>query len=144
MVLLDWAPPDHLGIGRKRGNSCRRKHPAAILALGWSYAPTVAARTRIVSAAGIRLDHRKSVRPFKGIFCDDIFVIVCRPCDQKVIRDRNQPDDQAMTLAAIDRLVHRSTIFEMNVESYRRRAALDHKRGPGRPPTHPTIKERAD
>ena len=31
-----------------------------------------AARTRIVSVAGIRLDHRKSVRPFKGIFCDDI------------------------------------------------------------------------
>jgi hypothetical protein len=25
-----------------------------------------------VSAAGIRLDHRKSVRPFKGIFCNDI------------------------------------------------------------------------
>ena len=44
--------------------------------------------------------------------------------------------DQAMTLAAIDRLVHHSTIFEMNVESYRRRAALDRKRGPGRPPTH--------
>jgi hypothetical protein len=34
--------------------------------------PTVSARTRIVSAAGIRLDHRKSVRSFKGIFCDDI------------------------------------------------------------------------
>src|SRR2546430_5764003 len=33
---------------------------------------TVAARTRIVSAAGIRLDHRKSLRPFKGIICDDI------------------------------------------------------------------------
>ena len=49
--------------------------------------------------------------------------------------------DQAMTLAAIDRLVHHSTIFEMNVESYRRRAALDRKRGPGRPPTHATIKE---
>src|SRR5438445_7921155 len=32
----------------------------------------IAARTRIVSAAEIRLDHRKSVRPFKGIFCDDI------------------------------------------------------------------------
>jgi len=31
--------------------------------------------------------------------------------------------DQVMTLAAIDRLVHHSTIFEMNVESYRRRAA---------------------
>jgi DNA replication protein DnaC len=52
--------------------------------------------------------------------------------------------DQAMTLAAIDRLVHHSTIFEMNVESYRRRAALDRKRGPGRPPTRATIKERAD
>jgi DNA replication protein DnaC len=42
--------------------------------------------------------------------------------------------DQAMTLAAIDRLVHHATILEMNVESYRRRAALDRKRGPGRPP----------
>jgi len=31
-----------------------------------------AAQTRIVSVAGIRLDHRKSVRPFKGIFCHDI------------------------------------------------------------------------
>ena len=50
--------------------------------------------------------------------------------------------DQAMTLAAIDRLVHHSTIFQMNVESYRRRAALDRKRGPGRPPTHATIKEK--
>lgn len=28
-----------------------------------------------------------------------------------------------MTLAAVDRLVHHSTIFELNVESYRRRAA---------------------
>jgi DNA replication protein DnaC len=32
--------------------------------------------------------------------------------------------DQAMTLAAIDRLVHHATILEMNVESFRRRAAL--------------------
>jgi len=31
--------------------------------------------------------------------------------------------DKAMTLAAVDRLVHHATIFEMNVESYRRRAA---------------------
>jgi hypothetical protein len=51
--------------------------------------------------------------------------------------------DQAMTLAAIDRLVHHATILEINVESYRRRAALDRKRGPGRPPTHATIKENA-
>ena len=47
--------------------------------------------------------------------------------------------DPAMTLAAIDRLVHHATIFEMNVESYRRRDALERKRGPGRPlPRPPT------
>jgi DNA replication protein DnaC len=39
--------------------------------------------------------------------------------------------DQAMTLAVVDRLVHHATIFEMNVESYRRRTALDRKRGSG-------------
>ena len=49
--------------------------------------------------------------------------------------------DQAMTLTAIDRLVHHATILEMNVESYRRKAALDRKRGRGRPPTHATPKE---
>ncbi|MDR9394783.1 MAG: ATP-binding protein [Roseovarius sp.] len=37
-----------------------------------------------------------------------------------------------MTLAAVDRLVHHATIFEMNVESYRRRAA-EQAKGPGRP-----------
>ena len=48
--------------------------------------------------------------------------------------------DQAMTLAAVDRLVHHATIFEMNVESYRRRTALERKRRPGRPPSRATIK----
>ena len=33
--------------------------------------------------------------------------------------------DPGMTVAAIDRLVHHSTIFELNVESYRRRTASD-------------------
>jgi DNA replication protein DnaC len=51
---------------------------------------------------------------------------------------------QAMTLAAVDRLVHHATIIEMNVESYRRRAAIERKRGPGRPPAHATIKASAD
>jgi hypothetical protein len=51
-----------------RGNSCQRKHPAEIVALG----PSCDSHPRLVSAAGIRLNHRKSVRPFKGIFCDDI------------------------------------------------------------------------
>ena len=47
--------------------------------------------------------------------------------------------DQVMTLAAVDRLVHHATIFEMNVESYRRRAAIERKRGQGRPPARATI-----
>jgi DNA replication protein DnaC len=34
-----------------------------------------------------------------------------------------------MTVAAIDRLVHHATIFEMNVESYRRRSAASRKAG---------------
>ena len=52
--------------------------------------------------------------------------------------------DQAMTLAAVDRLIHHATILEMNVESYRRRAALDRKNGGkngvGRPASRATIK----
>lgn len=49
--------------------------------------------------------------------------------------------DPAMTLAAVDRLVHHATIFEMNVESYRRRAALQRKQhGPGRPASRATPK----
>jgi DNA replication protein DnaC len=49
--------------------------------------------------------------------------------------------DPAMTLAAVDRLVHHATILEMNVESYRRRAALERKRGAGRPPSRVTAKQ---
>jgi DNA replication protein DnaC len=49
--------------------------------------------------------------------------------------------DPAMTLAAVDRLVHHATIFEMNVESYRRRSAIQKRTGPGRPPTRATINE---
>jgi DNA replication protein DnaC len=52
-------------------------------------------------------------------------------------------DDQAMTVAVVDRLVHHATIFEMNVESYRRRAALERKRGRGRPPVHALISANA-
>lgn len=52
--------------------------------------------------------------------------------------------DPAMTLAAVDRLVHHSTIIEMNVESYRRRAAMERKRGPGRPPVKATPNSSTD
>jgi DNA replication protein DnaC len=49
--------------------------------------------------------------------------------------------DPAMTLAAVDRLVHHATIFEMNVESYRQRAALHRKQlGAGRPAHYATPK----
>jgi DNA replication protein DnaC len=49
--------------------------------------------------------------------------------------------DAAMTLAAVDRLVHHATILEMNVESYRRKAAAR----PARPhaPTHQQGDDRA-
>jgi hypothetical protein len=50
-----------------------------------------------------------------------------------------------MTLAAVDRLVHHATIFEINVDSYRRRAALERKqKGPGRSPDHATAKDIGD
>jgi len=52
--------------------------------------------------------------------------------------------DPAMTLAAVDRLVHHATILELNVESYRRRAALERQRRPGRPPSHATAKSKPD
>ena len=48
--------------------------------------------------------------------------------------------DPAMTLAAVDRLVHHATIFEMNVESYRRRTAQARRSGPGRPANFTTPK----
>lgn len=48
--------------------------------------------------------------------------------------------DPAMTLAAVDRLVHHATIFEMNVESYRRRAALEEKRQRDRRVSSATIR----
>jgi DNA replication protein DnaC len=48
--------------------------------------------------------------------------------------------DPAMTLAAIDRLVHHATIFELNVESYRRRTALSRARqGAGRAASRPPV-----
>jgi len=43
--------------------------------------------------------------------------------------DRIFPD-QAMAVAAIDRLVHHATILEMNADSYRRRTAAQHRHAP--------------
>lgn len=52
--------------------------------------------------------------------------------------------DPVMTLAAVDRLVHHATILELNVESYRSRAAVERRKGPGRPPTRASSKDAAD
>ena len=52
--------------------------------------------------------------------------------------------DPAMTLAAVDRLVHHAAIFELNVESYRRRQAIERKRGPGRPTNQATTANLAE
>jgi DNA replication protein DnaC len=46
--------------------------------------------------------------------------------------------DKAMTLAAIDRLVHHAIIFEMNVESYRRKTAAGRQSG-NSAPAAPTV-----
>lgn len=78
-----------------------------------------------------------------------LFELISARYEQRsVLITANQPfgewgkifPDPAMTLAAVDRLVHHATIFELNVDSYRRRTALEHKRGRGRPATRATIK----
>jgi len=45
-----------------------------------------------------------------------------------------------MTLAAVDRLAHHATIFEMNVESYRCRSAIQRQSRARRQPTFTKIK----
>ena len=51
--------------------------------------------------------------------------------------------DHAMMIAAVDRLVHHSIIFEMNVESFRRRGALARKTGSASPKL-PALDEKPD
>jgi hypothetical protein len=85
MVLLVLPPADHLWIGSNRGQfvpSRRRRTRANVRAerslkipaepAPSCVSPGTAAQTRIVSVARIRLDSRKSVRPFKEIICGDI------------------------------------------------------------------------
>ena len=53
--------------------------------------------------------------------------------------------DGGMTVAAIDRLVHGASIFELNVDSYRRRTAIENKRTQRRRPEAPsTATDQAD
>ncbi|MCK1613794.1 ATP-binding protein, partial [Bradyrhizobium sp. 163] len=120
----------------------------------------VARRELNLEAAINRLDR------FDLLICDDLAYVTKDQAETSVLFElisaryerrsmlitANQPfgewnrvfPDPAMTLAAIDRLVHYATIVEMNVESYRRRTALERKRGPGRPSSHATPKTLAD
>ena len=71
-------------------------------------------------------------------------LITARYEQRSLLLTANQPfgkwhsifPDPAMTLAAVDRLVHRATIFELNVDSYRRRSALETKRQRRPPAQH--------
>jgi DNA replication protein DnaC len=99
----------------------------------------VARRELDLEAAINRLDR------FHLLILDDLAYVTKDQAETSVVT-ANQPfgewgkvfPDPAMTLAAIDRLVHHATIFEMNVESYRRREAVERKRGPGRPASYAT------
>ena len=115
----------------------------------------IARRELTLEAAINRLDH------FDVLILDDLayvtkdqaetsalFELISTRYERRsMIITANQPfgewgkvfQDPAMTLAAVDRLVHHSTIFEMNVESYRRRAAIERKQiGAGRPASRAT------
>ncbi len=117
----------------------------------------VARRELALETALARLDH------FDVLILDDLayvtkdqaetsalFELISARCERRpMIITANQPfgewgkvfQDPAMTLAAVDRLVHHSTIFEMNVESYRRRTAIERKQiGAGRPASYATTK----
>jgi hypothetical protein len=83
MVLLVWPPAEHLWIGRNRGQFApydAARWPLRRTTLAEDpgstrperHFPSGAAQTRVVSAARIRLDPRKSVRSYKGIIYGDI------------------------------------------------------------------------
>lgn len=117
----------------------------------------VARRELALEAAIHRLDH------FDALILDDLAYVTKDQAETSVLFElisaryerrsliitANQPfgewnkifPDPAMTLAAVDRLVLHSTIFEMNVESYRRCAAIERKQsGAGRPASNATSK----
>ena len=104
--------------------------------------------------------HRPSSTSFHLLILDDLAYVTKDQAETSVLFElisaryerrsmlitANQPfgewgkvfPDPAMTLAAVDRLVHHATIFEMNVESYRRREAIEAKARPGRPASYAT------
>src|SRR5262245_2686055 len=161
MVLLVWPPPDHLWIGRKSRQfpplSAPASIPAGILALGPScVSPHAAAQTRIVSVARIRLNSRKSVRPFKGIFCADISEFESHMPSQPVrslcvphLASDGVSWDWARACAAGKAMFQMMGVFaefERAMIAERVRAGLARAKGEGkrlgRPPVAPALKQR--
>ena len=101
-----------------------------------------AARRDLALEAAIRKLHK-----YHLLILDDFSYVTCEQAETSVLFEligaryenrsllviANEPfsawgkifSSDAMTVAAVDRLVHRSHIFELNVESYRRRAAYE-------------------
>lgn len=120
----------------------------------------VARRELVLEAAIAKLDkyHLLVLDDFAYVSKDQaetsvLFELIAARYERKsMLITANQPfgewgkifPDQAMTLAAVDRLVHHATILEMNVESYRRKAAVERKRGRGKPPKNATTKSRSE
>ena len=122
----------HLGPASER--QIRGHHEAAALV-----ALTDEAEQQV--GAGLVERHVADVRKDQAETSVLFELISSRYEDRSLLVTANQPfgewgsifPEQAMTLAAIDRLVHRATIFELNVESYRRRSAVQTQRRRGRP-----------
>ena len=67
--------------------------------------------------------------------------VSCKGAEPAVVDWHKIFPDETTAVAAVDRLVHRATILEMNVESYRRREALETSmRKRGRPAKKATDK----
>ena len=76
----------------------------------------IAQRRDLKPNRAVRVDHR----PLRAALAAAHRQSAVRPWDTIF-------PDATMTLAAVDRLVHRATIFELNVESYRRRTAMQRR-----------------
>jgi DNA replication protein DnaC len=82
-----------------------------------------------------------------------LFELIARRYEYKSIAiAANQPfsawdqifPDKAMTIAAIDRLVHHATILEMNAESFRRRAASDNQKAYANAPATTSLENKPE
>ena len=99
------------------------------------------------------LDDFTTVRKDQAETCVLFELISVRYERRSLLITANQPfenwgkifPDEITAVAAVDRLVHRAPILEMNVESYRRREALvaAKQRKPGRPAQRATEKNTA-